>query len=213
MTGMLLSKGFVASFGAGLEAAAAEAGVKPEALHLPDDARARLGEADCARIEVAYLTRDIRCTALYHSFGATVSAAPNLTWVHFASTGIDQHPFLAALIERGVRLTTSAGSNGEPVGHTAICGLLMLARGVPHWLDAQRRHAWEPMRGAAVPRDLRGRTVAVVGLGNIGAMIARFCHALGMHVIGVRRSPQRPADPVDEMLTVAGFRAALPRCD
>ncbi len=212
MTGMLLSKGFVASFGAKLEAAAAEAGVKPEPLHLPDDAKSRLGDTDRARIEIAYLTRDIRYTAMYHSFGATVSAAPNLRWVHFASTGIDQHPFLASLIERGVRLTTSAGSNGEPVAQTAICGLLMLARGVPGWLDAQRRHAWEPMRGAAVPPDLRGQTVAVVGLGNIGATIARFCQALGMHVIGVQRSPKRPQDPVDEMVTITGFPAALPRC-
>lgn len=213
MTALLLSKGFVENFGAGLSSAAAAAGVKAEPLHLPADAQARFSEADCARIEIAYLTRDIRFSDLYHSFGATVSAAPNLKWVHFVSTGIDQHPFLAALIERGVRLTTSAGSNGEPVGQTAICGLLMLARGVPRWIDAQRRHAWEPMRGAAVPRDIRGQTVAIVGLGTIGATVARFCQALGMHVIGVRRSPRRPEDPVDEMCAIADFPSVLARCD
>ena len=113
MTAMLLSKGFVENFGAGLSSAAAAAGIDAAPVHLPEDAQTRLSEADCARIEIAYLTRDIRFSELYHSFGATVSAAPNLKWVHFVSTGIDQHPFLAALIERGVRLTTSAGSNGE----------------------------------------------------------------------------------------------------
>jgi phosphoglycerate dehydrogenase-like enzyme len=213
MTGMLLSKGFVESFGTGLASAAAGAGIKSEPVHLPDDAQVRLSEADCSRIEIAYLTRDIRFSELYHSFGATVSAAQNLKWVHFVSTGIDQHPFLASLIERGVRLTTSAGSNGEPVGQTAICGLLMLARGVPRWIDAQRRRAWEPMRGAAAPRDIQGQTVAIVGLGTIGATVARFCQALGMHVIGVRRSPKRPEDPVDEMCKIAKLRTVLPRCD
>ncbi|HEX9672052.1 MAG TPA: hypothetical protein VGA12_01300 [Burkholderiales bacterium] len=52
---------------------------------------------------------------------------------------VDQHAFLPNLIDRRVRLTTSAGSNGEPVAQTAICGLLMLARGFPHWWTAQGR--------------------------------------------------------------------------
>jgi phosphoglycerate dehydrogenase-like enzyme len=213
MTGMLLSKGFVAEFGARLAPAIKEAGITFEAIHLPDDAESRLSAADCERVEIAYLTRDIRFSDHYHSFGAAVTAARNLKWVHFVSTGIDQHPFLPALIGRGVRLTTSAGTNGEPVGQTAICGLLMLARGFPHWIDAQRRHAWEPIRGAGMPKDLRGQTIAIVGLGTIGTTVARFAQAMGMHVIGVRRSPQQPGDPVNEMHTLAEFPALLPRCD
>jgi len=213
MTGMLLSKGFVAAFGDRLAPAVKDAGVKLEAIHLPDDTKMRLAAADCERIEIAYLTRDIRFSDHYHTFGDAVTAARNLKWVHFVSTGIDQHPFLPALIARGVRLTTSAGTNGEPVGQTAICGLLMLARGFPHWIDAQRRHAWEPVRGAAVPKDLRGQTIAIVGLGTIGTTVARFAQAMGMHVIGVRRRPQQPGDPVDEMHTLSEFPAVLPRCE
>ncbi|MDP2242134.1 MAG: D-2-hydroxyacid dehydrogenase [Burkholderiales bacterium] len=213
MTGMLLSKKFVSEFGARLAPAVKEAGITLEAIHLPDDAKTQLSAADCEWVEIAFLTRDIRFSEHYHMFGAAVTAARNLKWVHFVSTGIDQHPFLPALIGRGVRLTTSAGTNGEPVGQTAIGGLLMLARGFPRWIDSQRRHAWEPVRGSAVPRDLRGQTIAVVGLGTIGATIARFCQALGMHVIGVRRSPLQPGDPVNEMHTLAEFPAVLPRCD
>lgn len=212
-TGVLLSRGFVAEFGARLEAVAREAGIRLEVLHLPDDPAARLAADGCARIDAAYLTRDVRFSPLYPSFGDAVAAAPNLKWVHFVSTGIDQHPFLPALRHRSVRLTTSAGSNGEPVGQTAICGLLMLARGFPRWIGAQRRRAWAPAREAEVPRDLRGQTVLVVGLGAIGATVARFCRALGMHVIGTRRSPRRPEDPVDEMTTLEALPAVLARCD
>ena len=213
MSGMLLSKGFIAEFGDRLAAAAKEARLETDIIHLPDDPGARLSQEDCARIEIAYLTRDIRFSDHYYGFGDAVTAARNLKWVHFVSTGIDQHSFLPALIGRSVRLTTSAGTNGEPVGQTAICGLLMLARGFPHWMDAQRRRAWEPVRGNAVPRDLRGQTVAIVGLGTIGATVARFCQMLGMHVIGVRRSPMRPGDPVDEMQPLAALPGLLPRCD
>ena len=212
MTGMLLSKGFVAAFGKQLSEAAQRVKLAPDIVHLPDDAKMRLSQADCDRIEVTFLTRDIRFTEHYKSFGDALIAAKNLRWVHFISTGIDQHPFVPPLTARGVKLTTSAGTNGEPVAQTAIAGLLMLARRFPVWLAAQRRHAWEPMGGDKVPADLRGQTVMVVGLGTIGMPIARFCQALGMHVIGIRRSPQRPADPLDEIHPPAEFAALLPRC-
>ncbi|MEK6593980.1 MAG: D-2-hydroxyacid dehydrogenase [Pseudomonadota bacterium] len=213
MTGMLLSKGFIANFGKDLAAAAQGTKLEPAVIHLPDDAAQALPVADCAKIEIAFLTRDIRFSNLYRNFGAALQAAQNLRWVHFVSTGIDQHPFMPALLERGVRLTTSAGTNGEPVGQTAVCGLMMLARGFPKWIDAQRRRAWEPMRGTAMPRDLRGQTVVIVGLGTIGATVARFCQALGMHVIGVRRSPLRAGDPVEEMHPLTALPELLPRCE
>ena len=43
--------------------------------------------------------------------------------------------------------------------------------------------------------------------------VARFCQALGMHVIGVRRSPMQPGDPVAEMHPFAALPELLPRCD
>lgn len=213
MTGILLSRGFVAQFGEQLQAAAKAAGVTPQIIHLPDDATQRLPAAEVAKVEAAYLTRDIRFSDHYQSFGDTVKNAPNLKWVHFTSTGIDQHPFLPALHERKVRLTTSAGTNGEPVGQTAVCGLLMLARGFPRWIAAQRERRWDPARGKDVPRDLRGQTVVIVGLGTIGATVARFCQALEMKVIGLRRSPKREGDPVDEMHTLDKLPDLLPQCD
>ena len=213
MTGILLSKGTLASYRDGLAAAAREAGLDARVLHLPDDPKTCFSPEDSASIEIAYLTRDIRFSEHYRAFGEAVSTASNLKWVHFVSTGVDQHPFLRNLVERKVRLTTSAGSNGEPVAQTAICGLLMLARNFPHWWAAQGRREWAPLRGDASPRDLKGQTVLILGLGSIGMAVARFCQALGMHVIGVRRSPRRPDDPVQEMHTLAALPDLLPRCD
>lgn len=213
MTGILLSKGTLARFGDGLAAAACEAGVQARVVHLPEDPSARLKLGECASIEIAFLTRDIRFSEHYPVFGETLIAAPNLKWVHFVSTGVDPHPFLQDLVERRVRLTTSAGSNGEPVAQTAICGLLMLARKFPHWWAAQGRREWAPMRDDAVPRDLQGETVLIVGLGTVGMTVARFCQALGMHVIGVRRNPRSPDDPVHEMHTLAALPELLARCD
>ena len=62
MTGLLLSPGFVATYRRELNEAAQRAGVTPDIIHLPDDAQACLAPADCDRIEVTMLTRDIRVT-------------------------------------------------------------------------------------------------------------------------------------------------------
>jgi phosphoglycerate dehydrogenase-like enzyme len=211
VTGMLLSKSFIAAHGKRLDEIARRMQLVPDVVHLPDDPNERLAAADLDRIEVAMSTRDIRFGALYKSFGDALTAAKNLKWAHFHSTAIEQHPFVAPLLARGVKLTTSAGTNGEPVAQTAIASLLMLARGFPHWLDAQRRKSWEPVRGAAQPPDLRGQTLLVVGMGNIGNPIAGFARALGMHVIGIRRRPRAPEDPVDEMHPLSELPQLLPR--
>ncbi|HEX2826489.1 MAG TPA: D-2-hydroxyacid dehydrogenase [Burkholderiales bacterium] len=211
MTGFLVSKRFIENFGDRFAAAAQSAGIEPRLIHIPPGADSRLTQPELEAIGVAYLSRDLRFSDHFPAFGDSVSAAPNLKWVHFASTGISQYAWLQGLIDRGVKVTTSVGANGEPVGEIAICAMLMLARRFPRWLDSQRRHAWEPMRGAEVPRDLKGQTIVIVGVGTIGATLARFCRAIGMHVIGVRRSPKRDDDPVDEMHPLSEFPKLLPR--
>ncbi len=214
MTGMLLSKAFVTAFGKPMNEVTQRVKLRPDIVHLPDDARAQLPVADCERIEVAYLTRDWSHSQdnYYPKFSAAVLAAKELKWVHVTSVGIDQHRFAPALIQRGVKFTTSAGANGEPVAQNAITGLLMLARGFPGWLDAQRRHAWEPVRGSKTPADLRGQTVIVAGLGAIGMRVARFCEGLGMRVIGMRRTPRQSGDTLSEIHSPAEFTALLPHC-
>ena len=213
MTGILLSKGFVATYGGLLNEAVRRAGITVDIVHLPDDPQARLAPADCDRIEVTMLTRDIRFSDHYKTYGETLLAAKNLRLAHFDSTAIEQHSFVAPLLKRGVKLTTATGSNGVPVAQTAITTLLMMSRGLPHWIDAQCRKSWEPVRFSAQPPDLQGQTIVIVGMGTIGSTVARFAQVLGMHVIGIRRKPRATSDPVDEMHTLAEFPALLPRCD
>jgi D-2-hydroxyacid dehydrogenase (NADP+) len=214
MTGMLLSKEFVANFGQQLNEVARGAGLVPDIVHLPDDPQARLAQPDCDRIEIALQIRDIRFSKHYRSFVDALIAARNLKWVHFHSTAIGAHANVPLLLARGVRLTTSAGGNSEPMTQTAITTLLMLGRGFPRWLDAQHRRRWEPVRGAAQPRDLRGQTIVIVGMGNVGKRVARFAQALGMHVIGIRRTLRAREDPMaHEMRAMSELPRMLPRCD
>ncbi|MCW5606044.1 MAG: D-2-hydroxyacid dehydrogenase [Burkholderiales bacterium] len=212
MTTLLLSHRFHEAHGTDVLAAAARDGIALELLALPADREARLPEADSARIDIAFFSGDV-FPEFSRQFFSTVRKAPGLKWMQVFNAGID-HPIYAEMLARGVRLTTSSGSAAEPIAQTAITGLLMLARNFPHWLAAQKRHAWEPVRHpAAEPRDLAGQTALILGVGHIGNEIARLARILGLRVIGVRRSAGKPDDHVDEMHPPAALLALLPKAD
>jgi phosphoglycerate dehydrogenase-like enzyme len=209
--GLLVSRRFLERYGDALREVEREAGGTLEHIVLGDDPDARLDEATRARIELAYFSGDV-FPERARGFFAAALGAPNLRWLHAFNAGVD-HPVFQRFLERGVRLTSSAGASAGPIAQTALAGLLWLARGFPRWQDAQRRRAWEPVPPHEVPRDLRGQTLVVVGLGGIGSELARLARAVGLQVIGVRRSPARPDDPVDELAPPTRLRDLLPRAD
>ncbi len=203
LTTLLVSHQLNARYGAKVAAAA-------DLIVLPADPAARLPDADCARVEVAFFSGDV-FPDYSRQFFSTVRKAPHLKWLHAFNVGVD-HPIYTELLARGVRVTTSTGSTAEPIAHTAIMGLLALARGFPRWLVGQRARQWNPER-KVLPPDLHTQTAVVVGLGRIGAEIARLARALGLKVIGIRRSPRNAGDPVDELHAPAALPGLLPRCD
>lgn len=211
MTALLLSHRFHAAYGKDVLAAAARDGVKLELLVLPADPQARMPESDCARVESAFFSEDVY-PDFSRQFFSAARKAPGLKWLHVFNAGVD-HPIYSEMLARGIRLTTSSGSTAGPIAQTAIAGLLLLARNFPHWLDGQRRHEWNPMRGSALPRDLAGQTALIVGLGKIGNEIARLARALGLHVIGIRRHGKQAGDHVDELHAPESLIALLPRTD
>jgi phosphoglycerate dehydrogenase-like enzyme len=210
VTALLVSHRFCTDYGTRVAVAAARKKVTAEFLALPPDPAARLPDAECARTEIAFFSGDV-FPDYSRQFFSAVRKAPQLKWLHAFNAGVD-HPIYDELLARGVRLTTSAGSAAEPIAQTAIMGLLALARGFPRWMVAQRSRKWDPER-KVLPRDLRGQTAVVVGLGRIGAEIARLARALGLKVIGIRRSPRRPVDRVDELHPPAALQGLLARCD
>lgn len=211
MTVLLVSHRLHAERGGDLVARAQRLGLAPELLVLPADPEARLSDADCARAEVAFFSEDV-FPKYSRQFFSTVRKAPAMKWLHVFNAGVD-HPIYTEMLQRGVHLTTSAGSTAVPIAQTAVTGLLMLARNFPRWLKGQRERRWDPMRVPDFPRDLVGQTAVVLGLGSIGVEIARLARVLGLKVIGVRRSAQRPDDPVDELHPPPQLATLLPRTD
>lgn len=214
MTTALVTKQFIAAFGDAFKAAGATGGRSVEFMTLPEEKGARLSQADCDRIDCAFIDRDMRFTdQLYAACIDALLASKSLKWLHSASSGVWEQKFMIPLSERGVTITSSTGSNAEPVAQTGMTGLLMLARGFWGYAQGQQKHEWRPRRGNALPPDLRGQTLLLIGVGAIGKVFAGYARAFGLKVIGVRRSPQTPSDPVDEMHHPSKLPELWPRAD
>lgn len=211
MSTLLVSHRLAAERGADLAARVRALGAPLQLIALPADRDARLSDPECARIETALFSEDIFPDRSRQFFSA-LRKAPRLQWLHVFNVGVD-HPIYTEMLRRGVRLTTSAGTTAKPIAQNAVAGLLMLARQFPRSIADQREHRWNPRRGHDAPRDLEGQTVVIVGLGHIGREVARLARALGLRVIGVRRSARTAADPVDALYTPDRLHEALPHAD
>ena len=206
---LIVSNRCHAVFGSELNATVARLNLPHEVVALPADKDARLPEADVARGEIAFYSQDLN-PAHARQFFSAVRKGPNIKWLHVFNIGVD-HPIYTEMLQRGVRVTTSAGTTAQPISQTALTGMLMLSRGFPTWIKAQAEHRWAPVRLQDSPLDLPGQTVLVYGMGAIGTEFARLAKALGMKVIGVRRSPLKAGDPVDEMHMPDQLDQLLPR--
>ncbi|MCZ2109292.1 MAG: D-2-hydroxyacid dehydrogenase [Dehalococcoidia bacterium] len=210
MTGFLCSPRVLELGGDEIRAAAAAGGIEIEPILLPEDPAARLTPDVLEKVEFSFYSGD-----LYPDFGRSFFAAaqgsPHIRWLHVMNAGID-NPVFGRFLSRGVKLTTSSGSTAMPIAQTVIGAVLMLARPFLAWGESQRRAEWRPIREANPP-DLGTQTMVVFGLGAIGKEIVRLGQALGLHVIGVRRSPRTTEDTVDELVTPAELAEVLPWAD
>lgn len=130
---------------------------------------------------------------------------PSVRWFHVGGSGRDHLP---AWDPERVTVTDSAGVLAPFLAERALAGLLALSTGLPEQLRNQAGARWRPTRF----RPLAGRTLLVVGLGRTGAELARRARALGMGVLGVRRSAA-PHPDADQVFGPGQLREALRRAD
>ena len=156
-----------------------------------DTARAM---ADWSRLDVSFFTDHVRGDALVQRllpfdvavairertrFPRTVlDRLPNLKMI--ATTGMHNAAIdLAACRERAVTVTGTAGA-GMPAAELAFALILALSRNLVAEDRSLRAGTWQTSRLGSV---LRGKTLGLVGLGKLGAEVARMGEAIGMERI------------------------------
>jgi len=109
-------------------------------------------------------------------------------WVHCIRAGYDEFD-TAKYSDSGVPLTNSSGIHGATVSEVAIGYMLELARLLHVYRDHQNEREWYTPTYER-PFTIENERLCVVGLGTIGQAIASRASALGMDVVGVRRSSE-----------------------
>jgi phosphoglycerate dehydrogenase-like enzyme len=141
-----------------------------------------------------------------------VRGAPGLRWVQATAAGAGEQVGAAELTPDElvrVTVTSAAGVHAVPLAEFCLLGLLAFAKDLPRLLDDQRARRWEHYP----TQELRERTLLIVGLGQIGAEIARLADAFGMRVLGLNRSGAGDCAHVQQTGPIEDLSAWLPRAD
>lgn len=150
-----------------------------------------------------------------------LARAQRLRWVHLTAAGVGGQLF-PAFVDSPVVLTNARGLHATSMSEHALGMMLTLERRLHRARDAQRERHWA--QGTLVEElpaigELAGRTLGLVGFGEVGRAIAHRARAFDMEVIAVRRNPQSPAAPahtqwgperLPELLARADWLALVP---
>jgi D-3-phosphoglycerate dehydrogenase / 2-oxoglutarate reductase len=131
-----------------------------------------------------------------------LAAADQLTAVGCFSVGTNQVDLNAAR-KRGIPVFNAPFSNTRSVAELVIGEIVMLLRQIFPRSVAAHDGGWD--KSAAGSREVRGRTLGIIGYGNIGSQLSTLAEAMGMRVIYFDRTDKLRhgnTEPVDQLETL-----------
>jgi len=153
----------------------------------PKDYEQHLGECEALLVRSAVKVK-----------AETLAKAPKLRVIGRAGVGVDNVD-LAAATAAGVLVMNTPGGNAVSVAEHTLALMLALARMIPEANSSTRAGKWEKKK--FLGSELRGKTLGIVGLGNIGQEVVRRALAFEMRVLA--------ADPYVNPATAAGLGVEL----
>jgi phosphoglycerate dehydrogenase-like enzyme len=139
-------------------------------------------------------------------------AAPKLRWLQASMAGAGEVAQKAGLLETDVLVTTASGIYSNPLAEFALMAMLQHAKK----LDRLRREKSEKVWRQDFVGSLEGKTLCIVGMGNIGRAIAKRARPFGMRVVGVKRTVREDdlaLDYAGELRTTPDLRDAVADAD
>lgn len=118
--------------------------------------------------------------------------ADRLAWYQSRSAGVDHLP-VERMQRHGITVTTASGVHPDPIAEYVYGSILAWERGLFQCRDREKQRAWPTMR----PREVSGRTMAIIGVGAIGRAIAERGDAFGLDVTGVDPDHDETLEHID----------------
>src|SRR3989304_3092214 len=109
-----------------------------------------------------------------------IEAADNLKVIGRAGTGVDNID-TAAATKKGIVVMNTPGGNTITTAEHAVAMLVALARKIPQATASMRKGEWEKKKFEGT--EITGKTLGILGVGNIGSVVAERAQGLKMNVI------------------------------
>ncbi len=125
------------------------------------------------------------CWAGPTRISAALRQAPGLRWVHARSAGLDR-VLVPEVVAHPAALTNGRGAFGPALAEFVLASLLFFAKDLRRLVAQQAAGVWGPFD----MERLEGRTVGIVGYGDIGRAVAARLRPLGVEILALRRRPE-----------------------
>ena len=142
-------------------------------LSTPEEARERVKDIDVLMINKVIVNKEL------------IDSAPNLKLICIAATGMNNIDVEYAA-SKGVPVRNVAGYSTDSVAQSTFMHILSLVGGGPYFDHSVKSGSYSRSGMFTDPKwnwwELAGKTIGIIGLGNIGMKVAKIAEAFGMNV-------------------------------
>ena len=169
------------------------------ATSTPTEARERVKDADVVMINKVIVNQEL------------IDAAPSLKLICVAATGVNNIDVDYAA-SKGIPVRNVAGYSTDSVAQSTFMHILSLAGGAPYFDNSVKSGSYSRSGMFTDPNwnwwELAGKTIGIIGLGNIGKKVAQIAEAFGMKVCyystsGTGHCKDYPCLTLEELLKVS----------
>jgi phosphoglycerate dehydrogenase-like enzyme len=136
-----------------------------------------------------------------------IGGAPKLKWIQSLATGVD-HFLRCPSLKPDALITSGRGIHGPPMREQVVYLMMAVSRNATRQVEDYQHRIWKRRLWST----LHGKTAVIAGTGVVGAAIGELLKAIGMHVVGVTRTP-RQVDGFDEIMPADRRLEAAARAD
>ncbi len=127
-----------------------------------------------------------------------IEKAKNLKIIGRAGAGVDNIDLLSAKEKNIIVMNTPGGNTNATAEHT-LALLLSLSRKIVNANVSTHKGEWAKKKFKG--NEIRGKTLGIIGFGNVGKRFAEICHALGLKILIVSKYFDRIKDDFPEYIS------------
>jgi len=160
-------------------------------VHRPDDPPVTVNTTPFEKADLPNVIGDHAIAIDDHSYMPTdlVRQCKALKHIVFLGTGAASYMTVPEIEALGIKVHIIKGYGDTAVAEQTIALMMASCRDLARMDRMIRAGTWQPLEGIQV----LGKTLGVIGLGGIGAEVARIAKGMGMNVVGWNRSPRPDA--------------------